>query len=213
MSDTTAPMILGAVFYDQFEMLDVYGPLEMFAWVGDGLRIVSVAEKAGPVAPVHGPQTMAEYGFDDCPKLDMILVPGGLGTMQQLENKKLKKFLRSQAKNAWVTMSVCTGSALLAKAGLLNGLRATSNKQFFDLAASQSDKVEWVSEARWVDAGRFVTSSGVSAGMDMALAVIERVFSKEDAERISALTEYTRHRDAAMDPFVKHLNELMPPQD
>ena len=107
-------------------------------------------------------------------------------------------------------MSVCTGSALLAKAGLLDGLRATSNKQFFGLAASQSEKVEWVEAARWVDAGRFVTSSGVSAGMDMAIAVIERLFGTERAEAICALTEYTRHGDASSDPFAKHLNEMMP---
>lgn len=213
MSNSDAPLVLGAVFYDRFEMLDVYGPLEMFACVGEGLRIVSVAQQAGPVGPARGPKTVAEYGFDDCPPLDLVLVPGGVGTVVELANEKLLDFLRRQAANARVTMSVCTGSALLAKAGLLDGLRATSNKQFFDLSVAQSERVEWVTEARWVDAGRFVTSSGVSAGMDMALAVIERLVSKEDAERIGVLTEYTRHRDASTDPFVQHLNEMMSTRD
>lgn len=201
---------LGAVFYDQFELLDMYGPLEMFGWVGDHLEIVSVAEQAGAVAPVKGPASVAEFGFADCPPLDLILVPGGLGTIPALANPALIEFLRERAASAQVTMSVCTGSALLAKAGVLDGLSATSNKQFFDLAVQQSEHVDWVPEARWVDAGRVVTSSGVSAGMDMSLAVIERLFSKEDAERIAVLTEYTRHTDAASDPFVRHLNELIP---
>ena len=203
-------MRLGAVFYDQFELLDMYGPLEMFGWVGDALDIVSVAAQAGPVRPVKGPASVAEYGFDDCPALDLLLVPGGLGTVPALGDEALIAFLRERAAAARVTMSVCTGSALLAKAGVLDGLRATSNKQFFDLAVQQSDRVEWVPEARWVDAGKVVTSSGVSAGMDMSLAVIERVFSKEDADRIAVLTEYERHTDASRDPFVRHLNELIP---
>jgi len=212
MSEPAAPLTLGAVFYDHFEMLDVYGPLEMFAYVGPELRIVGVSETAGRVAPVLGPATLTEYGFADCPPLDLLLVPGGLGTIAALGNAALIDFLRERAADARCTMSVCTGSALLAKAGVLDGLRATSNKQFFDLSVQQSDRVEWVPAARWVDAGRVVTSSGVSAGMDMALAVIERLFGAEAAERIGVLTEYTRHRDAGVDPFAKHLNEAMPPR-
>jgi putative intracellular protease/amidase len=142
-----------------------------------------------------------------------MLVPGGMGTIPQLENEPMLDFLRKQAASAQVTMSVCTGSALLAKAGLLDGMRATSNKQFFDLAVQQSDRVEWVEAARWVDAGRLATSSGVSAGMDMALAIIERLFSAEQAQTIEALTEYERHRDPDTDPFVKYLNQFMPGPD
>jgi putative intracellular protease/amidase len=210
MSESDASLTLGAIFYDQFELLDVYGPLEMFGWVGEQLSIVSVAEQAGRVAPVKGPATLAEFGFGDCPKLDLILVPGGLGTFAALESETFLDFLRKRAAEAAVTMSVCTGSALLAKAGVLDGLRATSNKQFFDLAVQQSDRVEWVEAARWVDAGKVVTSSGVSAGMDMALAVIERLFSSEDAERIAELTEYERQKDPARDPFVRCLNAAIP---
>jgi putative intracellular protease/amidase len=210
MSESDASLTLGAIFYDQFELLDVYGPLEMFGWVGEQLSIVSVAEQAGRVAPVKGPATLAEFGFDDCPKLDLILVPGGLGTFAALESETFLDFLRKRAAEAAVTMSVCTGSALLAKAGVLDGLRATSNKQFFDLAVQQSERVEWVEAARWVDAGRVVTSSGVSAGMDMALAVIERLFSSEDAERIAELTEYERQTDPDSDPFVRCLNSAIP---
>ncbi len=205
-----AGLKLGAIFYHQFELLDVYGPLEMFGNLGDRVSIVTVAEQAGAVASAQGPVTLAEYGFDDCPKLDLILLPGGIGTIAELANEKLLAFLSERSAEALVTMSVCTGSALLAKAGLLDGLRATSNKQFFDLSVQQSDKVQWVESARWVDAGRLATSSGVSAGMDMALAIIERLFSAEDAERICALTEYQRHTDADHDPFVRYLNQYMP---
>ncbi len=206
-SGEDSPLILGAIFYENFELLDSYGPLEMFGSVGPELEIVTVAESAGPVASTQGPKTVAEYGFDDCPPLDLVLLPGGIGTLAQLANPKLLEFLRAASRAARVTMSVCSGSAILARAGLLDGLRATTNKQFFRLASSQSEKVDWVEEARWVDSGRFVTSSGVSAGIDMALAMIERLFDTHRAEQIAVLTEYEWHRDPHRDPFVKYLNQ------
>ena len=104
--------------------------------------------------------------------------------------------------------SVCTGSALLARAGLLDGCLATTNKQLFSLVRAQGDKVEWVESARWVDAGQFVTASGVSAGTDMALAVIDRLLGTQVAEQVAVAAEYTWHRDPASDPFAEHLDEL-----
>jgi transcriptional regulator GlxA family with amidase domain len=201
------PRTLGAVLYPQFELLDLYGPLEMLGSLGKHLRIVTVAEQAGPVASAQGPATVAEHGFAGAPKLDLVLVPGGVGTFPQLANEAMLDFLRSRAREAEVMMSVCTGSALLAKAGLLDGRRATSNKQFFDLAKQQGPKVDWVPEARWVEDGPMVTASGVSAGTDMALAVVARLFGRGVAEQIAALTEYEWQSDPARDPFAKYLNQ------
>jgi putative intracellular protease/amidase len=220
MSTTTSqsrPLTLGVILYPGFELLDVFGPLEMFNSVGRGLLTTHlIAEHAGPVAagtvadgPI-GPRVMAEYGFEDAPALDLLLVPGGIGTFAELANTAMLAFLRERSRSAQITASVCTGSALLAKSGILDGRRATSNKQVFSLATAQSDAVEWVEAARWVDDGAVVTSSGVSAGMDMALAIIARLFGNEAAEAIAVGTEYTWHRDANVDPFVEHLNKLAP---
>lgn len=104
-------------------------------------------------------------------------------------------------------MSVCSGSAILAKAGLLDGRRATSNKMFFELATAQSEKVEWVEKARWVEDEPFVTSSGVSAGTDMALAVIEKLWGAALAQIVADMTEYERQTDSTRDPFTKFLNQ------
>jgi transcriptional regulator GlxA family with amidase domain len=202
-----ATRTLGAVLYPDFELLDLFGPLEMFGSVGSALRIVTVAETLGPVASAQGPQTLAEFDYASCPALDLILVPGGIGTFPQLANPALLGFLKERSETAELTLSVCSGSALLAKAGVLDGRRATSNKQFFSAAASQSDAVDWVTHARWVEDGPVATSSGVSAGMDMALAVIERIYGAEMAETISVLTEYTRHTDASQDPFAAYLDQ------
>ncbi len=198
---------LGAILYNDFELLDLYGPLEMFGSLGDDVQIITVAQETGPVKSFQGPKTVAEYSFADAPACDLLLLPGGLGTVPELENEALLGFLRERAAQAKVTMSVCSGSALLAKAGLLDGRKATSNKMFFSLASSQSDAVEWVTTARWVEDGPFVTSSGVSAGTDMALGVISNLFGRERAEQVAAYTEYQWHDDADSDPFVDLLNK------
>ena len=204
---TPRPRTLGAVLYPDFELLDYYGPLEMFGSTGHGLKIVTVAEQPGPVGSVQGPSTVAEFGFDTAPPLDLVLLPGGIGTVPQLENPAMLAFLRAQAARAEIVMSVCSGSALLARAGLLDGRRATSNKLFFSLATAQSDKVDWVTHARWVEDDRFVTSSGVSAGIDMALAVIARLYGRGHAEQVARMTEYEWQADAGRDPFSQYLNE------
>lgn len=206
MNDPVA-RTLGAVLYPQFELLDLYGPLEMFGSLGKHLRIVTVAEHSGPVGSTQGPATVAEHDFADAPKLDLLLVPGGVGTFSQLGSAAMLEFLRKRAEQAEVVMSVCTGSALLAKAGLLDGRRATSNKQFFDLVREQGPKVRWVPEARWVEDGPMVTASGVSAGTDMALAVVARLYGRPVAEQIAELTEYEWQSDSTRDPFAKYLNQ------
>ena len=203
-------MKLGAILYNDFELLDLYGPLEMFGSLGDDVEIITVAERAEPVKSYQGPKTVAETGFDDAPALDLLLLPGGIGTIPELENTAMLDFLRERSESAQRVMSVCSGSAILARAGLLDGLRATSNKMFFSLATSQSDAVDWVAEARWVMDGKFATSSGVSAGTDMALAVIADLFGLERAEQVANFTEYQWHRDADSDPFVAFLNAAAP---
>lgn len=207
MSQDAKTRTLGAILYGDFELLDLYGPLEMFGNVGRELRIVTVAEQRGPVASAQGPQTVAECGFDAAPQLDLLLVPGGIGTFAQLENTGMIGFLQERAKRAEITMSVCSGSALLARAGLLDGRRATTNKQFFDFSAQQGPKVDWVTEARWVEDGPVATSSGVSAGTDMALALIARLYGRKRADLIAALAEYEWQDDPARDPFHRYLNQ------
>ncbi len=191
---------LGTLLFPGFELLDVFGPLEMFGYA-PGVQLVMVAAEAGPVASAQGPRCMAEYGLDDCPPLEMLLVPGGIGTRAGVDDARLLDWLRQRVPACEVAMTVCTGTALFARAGLLDGRRATTNKQAFDWVASQGPKVEWVRQARWVVDGPFATSSGVSAGIDMALAVVESMFGAEIARLMEIGTEYDRHRDAAWDPF------------
>ncbi|HYC57397.1 MAG TPA: DJ-1/PfpI family protein [Candidatus Binatia bacterium] len=194
---------LGVLLFPGFEVLDVYGPLEMVGNLKGMIDIVMVAEHAGAVTSSQGPQTLAGEGFATCPRLDLLLVPGGIGTRKEVANEALLRWLRSAAASAEIVTSVCTGAGLLAKAGLLDGRRATTNKFAFSWVVEQGPKVEWIKEARWVDDGDRVTSSGVSAGMDMMLALVERLYGADLATTVAQRAEYEWHRDAAWDPFAR----------
>ncbi|MFW6124689.1 MAG: DJ-1/PfpI family protein [Pirellulales bacterium] len=201
--EQTETRLLAVVLYPGFELLDVCGPAEMFGSLGNRMRVITVGEQEGPVASTQGPRLVADYTFVDCPQVDLILVPGGFGTFAQLDNAVLLDWLKNRAAEAEIVTSVCSGASILAKAGLLDDRRATTNKQFYSVCTAQGPNVEWVKEARWVDDGNIVTSSGVSAGMDMALHVIARLYGTDVAEGIANGTEYQWHRDADVDPFAK----------
>jgi transcriptional regulator GlxA family with amidase domain len=196
---------IGALLFEGFELLDVFGPLEAWGMLASagGWKVVTTAASAGSVASAQGPRTVADHSLVDCPKLDVILVPGGIGTRREVNNEALLEWLRRRSSEAEVVTSVCTGAALLARAGLLDGRRATTNKGAFGWVVEQGPAVQWIKQARWVEDGPFVTSSGVSAGIDMTLAVIARLVSMEAAERIAVGMEYDWHRDASWDPFAK----------
>jgi transcriptional regulator GlxA family with amidase domain len=196
---------VGVLLFDGFEALDVFGPVEawgMLARAADW-RIVTAAEAAGPVASAQGTRAIADYAFAECPPLDVLVVPGGIGTRRLVANENVLAWLRARAAQATAVTSVCTGAGLLARAGLLDGRRATTNKLSFAWVVEQGPRVTWVREARWVEDGAFVTSAGVSAGIDMSLAVIARLVSTEAAERVADAMEYDWHRDAGWDPFAK----------
>lgn len=192
---------VGFVLFDGFEVLDVFGPLELLGQVSDRFQIRLIGPVAGPVTSAQGPQVIADQAYADAPPCDIVLVPGGPGTRRLVDDEQFLAWLRGWASSAKFVTSVCTGSGLLAAAGLLDGFRATSNKRAFGWASGQGQRVEWVAKARWVEDRNRWTSSGVSAGMDMALALIERLHGEESALGVADAVEYDWHRDPTWDPF------------
>ena len=197
---------VGVLLFEGFELLDVFGPLEawgMYAQIAGACTIVMAAQEAGAVKSAQGPRAVADYALAECRRIDVILVPGGIGTRREINNVSLLEWLRRRAAEAEIVTSVCTGAALLARARLLGGRRATSNKLAFKWVTEQGPAVEWVKQARWIEDGKFATSSGVSAGIDMTLALIARIAGAETAEQIAIRMEYEWHRDPSWDPFAK----------
>lgn len=201
---------VAVVLFEGFTVLDVYGPVQAFASVRlprpDGswhrlFDIVTIAEKAGPVKSGEGPTTHADYAFADAPAYDVLLVPGGFGTRKAVNNTALLLALTAASRAATVTTTVCTGSALLARTGLMDNRPATSNKIAWDWVVQQGPRVRWQQQARWVDDGDLVTSSGVSAGIDMALSVVARLHGVDMARQAARFMEYVWHEDPRDDPF------------
>jgi len=197
------PKTIGALIFPGFELLDMFGPLEMFGMLEDTPEIRMIAETSEPVKSRQGPATVVDAVLADGTAFDLLLVPGGPGTRTEVNNAALIEWLGEAADSSDLVATVCTGSALLARTGRLDGVAATSNKAAFGWVVEQGPQVGWKPEARWVEDGKFMTSSGVSAGMDMALAAIQRLYGPAEAERIATRTEYDWKRDPSWDPFAK----------
>lgn len=135
----------------------------------------------------------------------MVLVPGGRGTTIQDVRPTVDAWLLAQVPTAKVGATVCTGLGLSARNGILDGRRATTNKMAFDWVRQFGPRVSWVPRARWVEGCMFFTASGVSAGKYMSLAVIAKLLGPEKAEEVARITEYTWHREAAVDHFAVEL--------
>ncbi len=186
------------VLFDDFETLDVFGPAEIFGR-SPHYTLNYCSLSGGVITSSQGAQIITTVFEPE--KTALMLVPGGQGTRRLVSDEGMLAALRTAAQHAQWCLSVCTGSALLAAAGVLDGRRATSNKRTWQWVTSLSAQVNWVKKARWCADGRFYTSSGVSAGTDMALAFIADRHGETAAEEIAQHIEYRWHNDAGDDPF------------
>lgn len=202
MTEQSSLKILGILLFPDFETLDVFGPLEMFGMLPDTLQVVLISQYQGLVQSTHGQKIQTDFGWDDAPHLDYMLIPGGMGTRREVNNQPLLNWIKAKSDQTDITLSVCTGAALLAKAGVLDGHKATTNKLAFNWVMEQGPQVHWIKQARWVDDGHVVTSSGISAGIDMSLYVIARLFGTEVRDDIAKRAEYTLNTDPSIDPFM-----------
>ncbi len=188
------------LLFEGFETLDLFGPVEIFSKTPDAkLRYISM--DGGTVSSAQGAQIVTEKA-EMLPENSVLLVPGGMGTRLLSRNAEFLEKLAALAPQADFVLSVCTGSALLAAAGVIEGRRATSNKMAFEWVRT-TGSAEWEEKARWVRDGRFYTSSGVSAGIDMALGFAADRYGRELAESIARRTEYIWNSDPDNDPFAK----------
>ncbi len=194
---------IGALAFPKFELLDLFGPLEMFGVLEQDFAIEIVGTEAGSIASRQGPAVVVDATINDSRRFDMVLIPGGFGTRTLVSSQGVLSWLREVSGEARLVMSVCTGSALLAAAGLLDGRKATSNKIAFEWVMSQGPHVDWQKEARWVKDGKYYTSSGVAAGIDMSLGVIKDLLGEDTVRHVANWTEYSWNEDRDFDPFAK----------
>ena len=194
-------MDVNFIIFQDFETLDALGPAELLGCVEE-YRLRFFSREGGVIVSKQGVPIMTEP-FEKMDRSGIALIPGGLGTRPILADPNRIAELKSIAEDASWVLTVCTGSALLAVTGLLDGKHATSNKNVFEWVTALNQNVKWVKRARWQKDGKYYTSSGVSAGMDMTLDFIADRFSKEKAEEIAVYAEYRWNRDLNDDPFAR----------
>lgn len=190
----------GILIFDEVEVLDFCGPFEVFATASTPSKgetaaerlfdVVVVAEERRIVSARGGLRVEPHHDLADCPPLDVLLVPGGYGTRALMGNRRVLDWIAAQGAAVETMTSVCTGAFLLAKAGLLDGRRATTHWASIGRLRSLFPRVSVLDDVRVVDEGRVVTSAGVSAGIDMALHLVGRWHGQEIAEATARDMEY-----------------------
>jgi transcriptional regulator GlxA family with amidase domain len=183
------------LIFDDVEVLDFCGPFEVFSVTGEGaderpFNVYTVAGKAGPVLAANGLSVNPAYTIDDCPRPDILLVPGGTGTRRAMNDEKLLAWIGQQAGEVELLLSVCTGSLLLGKAGLLDGLEVTTHHSALDLLGRVAPEATLRPGERFLDNGRIVVAAGISAGIDMAFHVVRRLLGMEAALETARYMEY-----------------------
>ena len=184
---------IGIVLFPDAEELDWAGPYEVFTMAAMGqaqMQVVTIAETLDPVRCAKGLRVLPDHSFADAPALDVVLVPGGQGSRNEMENPAMLEFLQRVAPTcSWVT-SVCTGSAILCKAGLTKGRRITTHWGYIEALRELAGDSEVLERTRYVRDGNLVTAAGVSAGIDMSLWVVGQIFSPEHARNTQRMMEY-----------------------
>jgi putative intracellular protease/amidase len=180
-------MEIAIPLYDRFTALDAIGPYEVLSRLPDS-RLTFVGTEAGPYKTDNGMLTiLAEASLDDIPRPDIVCVPGGWGTREAIDDERLVSWIRDAHETSQWTTSVCTGSLLLAAAGVLDGLKATSHWLELDTLEEMGASP---TEQRVVQEGKVVTAAGVSSGIDMALFLTAKIAGEEFAKTIQLLIEY-----------------------
>jgi transcriptional regulator GlxA family with amidase domain len=189
-----------AVFiFEQVEPLDFAGPFEVFIAAsnrGQDFKVYTVSENDSPIKALGGLSINPAYTIANCPKPDVLVIPGGWGSRYEMDNETITGWIKEVSSDVEIILSVCTGALILAKAKLLDGLKVTTNRlainELRDVVPASTEIFE---EVRYVDNGKIILSAGVSAGIDAALYVVEKLLGEERAIKTATIMEYDWKRD------------------
>lgn len=200
LNNAQLPLTVGILVFDQVEVLDVAGPFEVFTVTrlnkelrqeeSSPFRVLLVSENMDQVSAVGGLRFTPDVTQDNCPELDLLIVPGGWGTRTQVKNANLLKWIANKSRRTRLTGSVCTGSSLLGEAGLLDGREATTHWRTFDFLRQAAPKAYIREDLRVTMDGSIFTSAGISAGIDMALHIVSYLFGTKTGEATALQMEY-----------------------
>lgn len=199
-------MNVAVLLFDDFETLDVFGPVEIFGRLKEHYQIDFYSEHGGLVKNNHGVVVQSESITNLKNEVEVFVIPGGWGTRKEVHNAFLIQKIKEISMASRFVHTVCTGAALLAKTGLLDSKRATSNKRAFEWVVTQGDKVNWIKNARWTKDGKYYTSAGVSAGMDMTLGFLGDIHGIDFARKVAFEIEYNWLENKEAEDFFSDKN-------
>lgn len=192
---------IATVLFNDFETLDAFGPVEILGRLKEHFTIRFYSQHGGIVTSSQEVPVVTGLLSEIEASNYVLVVPGGIGVLALVKDQGFIDGLARLSKRAEYILTVCTGSILLSKTGLLDGKNATTNKRLFSWAVHESPGVNWIKKARWVKDGTVYTGSGVSAGMDMTLGFIADILGYDTAKRQSIEIEYDWKADPHWDPF------------
>jgi putative intracellular protease/amidase len=195
-------MNIGVLLFNDFETLDVFGPVEIFGRLTGLYSVQFYSLPGGMITNRHNVSVLSQELGNIPPDLEIFIIPGGIGTRKEVDNTILIDKIKQTSIASNYVFTVCTGSALLARTGLLDDKHAITNKRAFSWVITNGGKVKWNKSARWVIDGKYYTSSGVSAGMDMALGFLSNRHGIEFARKVAREIEYNWIEDMNDDSFV-----------
>lgn len=194
-------MNVAVLLFANFETLDVFGPVEILGRLKQYYKVSFYSFSGGLVSNEHGVSIQTNHIEMLKNGTDILLIPGGYGTRIEVDNTLLIDQIRAISILSKYVLTVCTGSALLAKTGILDGKKATSNKKAFNWVITQGTNVHWIKKARWTTDEKFYTSAGVSAGMDMTLGFLSDLHGIDFARKVAFEIEYNWIEDMDEDDF------------
>ena len=194
-------MNVTVLLFDNFETLDVFGPVEILGRLKDRYQVLFCSMQGGLIKNEHGISIVTEPIEAIKNQVEIFLIPGGHGTRKEVDNIQLIDKVTEVCRLSKFVFTVCTGTAILAKTGLLDGKKATSNKKAFDWVTTQGKQVHWIRKVRWTKDEKFYTSAGVSAGMDMTLGFLQDIHGIEFARKVAFEIEYNWIENMEEDNF------------
>lgn len=196
---------VGILIFDEVEVLDFCGPFEVFSVARldeeqrrnqpSPFRVSLISQNGGQVEATGGLKVLTDFSIENCPSLNILVVPGGLGTRREVNNIDLLNWISLRNQEVELLTSVCTGAVLLGKAGLLDGIQATTHWMALDWFRQTCPNVSVLDDQHIVEVDRIITSAGISAGIDMALKVVTRYFGEAVARSTARHMEYMYSSD------------------
>lgn len=186
---------VGIFLFNDIELMDFAGPYEVFSVTSELnnyelFNVFTVSQKGRDIKSVNGLRILPDYSFNNHPPIDILIIPGGVGTKSEMQKEEVLDWIKRNYESSEITMSVCSGARLLGKLGLLDDLECTTHHEVIEHLQEIAPKAIIRENKRFVDNGRLLTSAGISAGIDLSLYIVEKIYGADITNKTIVYMEY-----------------------